>query len=224
MMKLIAISIDGFKSDRYMNKISDISETINRARRQLLDEEMQIQKGQLPIEEMDAALQRITGYLLKVETLINEKVALTDKLEKKQQKWMTSDSKFKERKATFQDLFKTSMAIMTCICRANEQNSTWAIRISEHEKAILMIDDVFIQNRMRSVMFMGEVEHQIQIKKESLNDLGQTQIELSSKIQFIVEEQLDMRKQRDEMLYLQEMKQKKESLAEDLQEQEQKIS
>ena len=44
---------------------------------------MLIQKGQLPIEEMDAALLRITGYLLKVETLINEKVQLTDKLEKK---------------------------------------------------------------------------------------------------------------------------------------------
>jgi hypothetical protein len=33
MMKLIAISIDGFKSDRYQNKISDISQTIDRARR-----------------------------------------------------------------------------------------------------------------------------------------------------------------------------------------------
>ena len=42
MMKLVAISIDGFKSDRYMNKISDITETINRARKQLLDEEQQI--------------------------------------------------------------------------------------------------------------------------------------------------------------------------------------
>jgi hypothetical protein len=41
---------------------------------------MQIQKGQLPVEEMDQALQRITGYLLKVETLINERVNLTEKL------------------------------------------------------------------------------------------------------------------------------------------------
>lgn len=36
------------------------------------------------------------------------------------------------------------MAILTAISRSFEQNSTWAIRISEHEKAILMIDDVFI--------------------------------------------------------------------------------
>ena len=38
----------------------------------------------MPIEEMDQALQRITGYLLKVETLLNEKAALTQKLEKKE--------------------------------------------------------------------------------------------------------------------------------------------
>ena len=45
-----------------------------------------------------------------------------------------------------------------------------------------MIDDVFIQNRIRSVNFMAEVEHLIQIKKETLTDLGLTQIELASKI------------------------------------------
>jgi hypothetical protein len=72
---------------------------------------------------------------------------------------MTSDSKFKERKATFQDLFKTSVAILTQICRWSEEHNTHSIRISEHEKAILMIDDVFIQNRVRSVHFMSEVEY-----------------------------------------------------------------
>ena len=87
-----------------------------------------------------------------------------------------------------------------------------------------MIDDVFIVNRTRSLMFMSEVEHQIQIRKESLNDLGQTQIELASKIQFIVEEQLDMKKQCDEMHLLQSMKQKKEALAEEIQQQEQRIA
>lgn len=83
--------------------------------------------------------------------------------------------------------------------------------------ALLKIDDIFINNRNRSVLFRGEVEYQIQQKKDTLNDLGQTQIELESKIQFIVEEQLEMRKQRAEMLLLQEMKLKKEMLAEELQ-------
>lgn len=35
-----------------------------------------------------------------------------------------------------------------------------------------MIDDVFIQNRVRSVQFMSEVEHLIGVKKETLTDLG----------------------------------------------------
>lgn len=72
---------------------------------------------------------------------------------------MTSDSIFKERKSTFNDLFKSRMAILTSICKSDELNAVWAIRVTEHEKAILMIDDVFIQNRIRSVMFIGEVEH-----------------------------------------------------------------
>jgi hypothetical protein len=32
MIKLIAISINGFKSDRYINKIKDMTETVNYAR------------------------------------------------------------------------------------------------------------------------------------------------------------------------------------------------
>lgn len=41
---------------------------------------------------------------------------------------------------------------------------------------------------------MAEVENLIQIKKETLTDLGLTQIELASKIQFIEEERLEMHK------------------------------
>ena len=108
--------------------------------------------------------------MLKVETLINERIALNDKLQKKKQKWLTSDSKFKERKATFQDLFRTSLQLITSVCQADEASKTHSI--TEHEKALLMIDDVFIQNRLRSQQFTGEVMHQIDIKKELLNDLG----------------------------------------------------
>lgn len=89
--------------------------------------------------------------------------------------------------------------------------------IGEHEKAILMIDDIFIQNRIRSVQFMIEVENLIQIKKETLTDLGKTQIELASKIQFITEERLEMQKNKDEMFHLMEIKQNNITLAEALQ-------
>lgn len=62
------------------------------------------------------------------------------------------------------------------------------------------------------------------MKKDTLNDLGQTQIELASKIQFIEEEQREMRKQRQEMMVLCELKMKKESMSLEIQEQEVRIS
>ncbi len=86
-MKLITISIDGFKSDRYINKIKDMTENIERASKQLMDEETYIQKGTLPQEEVEQSLDRITNYLLRVETFIQEKAVLTDKLELKKDKW-----------------------------------------------------------------------------------------------------------------------------------------
>ena len=63
---------------------------------------------------------------------------------------------------------------LTEICKQYEIQNTWADLICEHEKAVLQIDEVFIGNRIRSVLFKGEVEHQIQQKKDTLNDLGQT--------------------------------------------------
>ena len=42
LIKLITISIDGFKSDRYINKIKDMTENIERASKQLMDEETYI--------------------------------------------------------------------------------------------------------------------------------------------------------------------------------------
>ena len=56
------------------------------------------------------------------------------------------------------------------------------------------------------------MQNLIEIKKEALNDLGQTQIELASKIQFIEEERTDMEKQRKEMQILGEKKYEKEEL------------
>lgn len=41
-LKLVAISIDGFKSDRYEGKIKDMVENISNAQKQLQDEELLI--------------------------------------------------------------------------------------------------------------------------------------------------------------------------------------
>ena len=61
-------------------------------------------------------------------------------------------------------------------------------KINKLDKALITIDEFFIKNRVRSVLFMAEVEHLINTKKESLSDLDRTQIELASKIQFTEKE------------------------------------
>lgn len=79
------------------------------------------------------------------------------------------------------DLLRIGTAASTQLCE-HIQSKNLQLRLGENEKALFMIDDVFIQNRLRSVMFTKEVEDLIQIKKETLTDLGLTQIELASKI------------------------------------------
>ena len=77
---MCAISIDGYQRDRYMTKIKEMTDDVEEAQKQLHEEESLIQKGQVTQEELPAALERITGYLLKVETLLDDKAALIDDL------------------------------------------------------------------------------------------------------------------------------------------------
>jgi hypothetical protein len=58
---------------------------------------------------MPNSLQRITGYLLSVETLINDKAILMKKLQEKQVKWEENDQIFKERKITIGTGLKVAM-------------------------------------------------------------------------------------------------------------------
>ena len=79
---MCAISIDGYQRDRYMTKIKEMTDDVEEAQKQLHEEEGLIQKGQVTQEELPASLERITGYLLKVETLLADKAALIDDLQK----------------------------------------------------------------------------------------------------------------------------------------------
>ncbi len=95
------------------------------------------------------------------------------------------------------------MMIMTDLAKCEStRECEIQYRLGEHESALFLIDEIFARNRIRSVLFTAQVEQLIEVKKESLNDLGQTQIELASKIQFIEEERNEMRKQREEMMQL----------------------
>ena len=44
--------------------------------------------------------------------------------------------------------------------------------LGEHENALFLIDEIFIRNRIRSIEFMAQVQQLIEVRKESLNDLG----------------------------------------------------
>jgi hypothetical protein len=62
---------------------------------------------------------------------------------------------------------------MTKLAMYEVTNETENYRmLGEHENALFLIDEIFIRNRLRSVEFMTEVEKLIEVKKESLNDLG----------------------------------------------------
>lgn len=63
-----------------MIKIKEMTDEVEEAQKQLTEEENHIQKGQVTQEELPRALERITNYLLKVETLLADKAALMDDL------------------------------------------------------------------------------------------------------------------------------------------------
>ena len=99
-LKMCAISIDGYQRDRYMIKIKEMTDEVEEAQKQLTEEENHIQKGQVTQEELPRALERITNYLLKVETLLADKAALMDDLQKNQSIWQENDQIIQERKQT----------------------------------------------------------------------------------------------------------------------------
>ena len=66
---------------------------------------------------MPNSLEKITGYLLAVETLINDKAKLVEKLTLKQTKWQENDQIFKERKITLGTVLKVAMELLIDISR-----------------------------------------------------------------------------------------------------------
>ena len=72
---------------------------------------------------MPAALERITGYLLKVETLLADKAALMDDLQKNQSIWQENDQIIQERKATLRRSLELGMTLMNQMAKyeSNEE-------------------------------------------------------------------------------------------------------
>jgi hypothetical protein len=140
-----------------------------------------------------------------------------EKLRLRQQKWIERDSVLKERKNTLKDVIELSMRLTTKKLKQSMQTYFSTLSsLGDLEKALFVIDDVFVRNRERSVLFMEEVKQLIENKRELLGDLGLTQIQLASKTQFIEEEKVDMRKRRQEMVTLGAMKTQQQELSQNI--------
>lgn len=74
----------------------------------------------MPNEELQASLQKITGCLLAVETLINEKAQLMAKLDERAEKWAGNDAFFKERKQTFALMHSIALELASDLARQSQ--------------------------------------------------------------------------------------------------------
>ena len=81
-----------------------------------------IQKGLVSSEELPTSLELITGYLLKVETLLNEKAALVEDLARNQAVWQENDQIILERKTTLKDALRISVSLMTKMAMTTMSN------------------------------------------------------------------------------------------------------
>lgn len=89
--KLSAISIDGFKRERYVIKIQHLTDEIVKAQNDLNAKEKQVESGafqQLGAESLSDAIQSITDLMLKIETLSEDKISMQKTLKAKEQKWI----------------------------------------------------------------------------------------------------------------------------------------
>ena len=110
-----------------------------------------------------------------METLLADKAALMDDLQKNQSIWQENDQIIQERKATLRRSLELGMNLINQIAKyESDYECLIQNKLGEHESALFLIDEIFSRNRIRSVLFTAQVEQLIEVKKESLNDLGQT--------------------------------------------------
>ena len=96
-----------------------------------------------------------------------------DDLQKNQSIWQENDQIIQERKTSLRTVLELSMVMLTNLAKDEAtREADCTQRLGEHESALFLIDEIFSRNRIRSVLFMAQVEQLIEVKKESLNDLG----------------------------------------------------
>jgi predicted S18 family serine protease len=130
------ISIDGFKRERYVVKVKDISDELALAYAQLNEAEAKIesafnQKKDTPAKEYSVGgesysternfgpaenyndyVQAITHLLLMIEQKEVTKIGLLAKLKNKEKKWIENDKIFKERRFTLMSVLQYDLALV----------------------------------------------------------------------------------------------------------------
>ena len=179
--KLSAISIDGFKRERYVQKIQFLTNDIDKDQLQLVEEEKFIESGALSKqnkEEQDRSLQRITELMLKIQKHTADKIIMEKKLKEKEQKWIENDTIFKERRIVLNYIIKLNLDQCFQSYYYQKLNELHLMRqnLSQraHEIVYFGIQHIIQQNRLPSVSFMAEIEQYIQSQQEETSQLNNT--------------------------------------------------
>ncbi|TNV86558.1 hypothetical protein FGO68_gene998 [Halteria grandinella] len=255
------ISIDGFKRERYVVKVKDISDELVRAYHALNEEEAKIET-QYAQQLMDNSLQRtqqyslieenkqsystekeakqyeaeeqesymesiryITSLLLKIETLEESKKQLLAKLVLKEKKWIENDKIFKERRFTLMSVLQYDLALaIDCSKHLLFVETVSQRRLSLHEKYVLMINQVFERNRLKSLQFISDIKEIVTERQDQLVDLKLNFDELIIKDKQIEDDIEQMKRQINEMTNLANMRKERDYLNEDIQDTELRIT
>lgn len=204
------ISIDGFKRERYVVKIKDISDELVRAYHALNEEEFKIEQQYAQQQEEHSmrrsqqyslieenkhsystekevlqyardheqsdtyleSIKYITSLLLKIETLEESKKSLLAKLVLKEKKWIENDKIFKERRFTLMSVLQYDLAlVIDCSKHLLFIETVGQRRLALHEKYVLMINQVFERNRLKSAQFISDIKHIVRERQDQLVDL-----------------------------------------------------
>jgi len=174
--KLSAISIDGFKRERYVQKIQFLTYDITKAQNDLLEEEKFIESGALGKQnqrDLDSSIQRITDLMLIIEKQTTDKINMQKKLKEKEQKWIENDTIFKERRVILNYIVKLNLdqSFQAYFYQKIYEMSKMKQNLSQRAYEIIFfgVQHIIQQNRLPSVNFMAEIEQYIQSQQEEMS-------------------------------------------------------
>lgn len=221
--KLSAISIDGFKRERYVQKLQFLTNDITKAQHDLLEEEKFIESGALTKQseqDLNQSIQRITDLMLAIEKQTTDKINMEKELKEKEQKWIENDTIFKERRVILNYIIQLNLdqSFQAYFFQKLFELAQTRQNLSQRAYEIIFfgVQHIIDQNRLPSVNFMAEIEQYIQSQQEETSQLNNTQNELTSKLQAIEEEIREMRKKIDEIKQVCDLKESNQQIQQNI--------